>query len=77
MSLLDLTHTIMDMNNKGSWAKGLLNDYVEANWDSLMKNHQLISLNDFYDLTSDLDRDLYLQMIHFYLWINLILILKN
>ena len=66
MSLLDLTHTIMDMNNKGSWAKGLLNDYVEANWDSLMKNHQLISLNDFYDLTSDLDRDLYLQMINYW-----------
>ena len=66
MNLTTLTHLIFDMNNKGSWAKGLLNDYVEANWDSLMKHHQLISLQDFYDLTSDVDRDLYLQMINYW-----------
>ena len=66
MNLTALTRLIFDMNNKGSWAKGLLNDYVEQNWDSLMAHHQLISLQEFYDLTSDIDRDLYLQMINYW-----------
>ena len=66
IDLNTLTNLIFDMNNKGSWAKGLLNDYVEANWDSLMEHHQLITLQEFYDLTSDLDRDLYLQMINYW-----------
>ena len=32
ISLYNLTQLIFDMNNKGSWAKGLLNTYVEDNW---------------------------------------------
>ena len=44
ITLDNLTSIIFDMNNKGSWASGLLEKYVEDNWDSLMKHHQLIGI---------------------------------
>ena len=66
ISLYNLTQLIFDMNNKGSWAKGLLNTYVEENWDYLMEHHQLISLTDFERLTSDVDDDLFNQMISYW-----------
>ena len=50
------------MNNKGSWASGLLEKYVEENWDYLMEHHQLISLSDFEYLTSDIRDELYYNM---------------
>ena len=66
ISLENLTDLIFDMNNKGSWAKGLLNKYVEENWDYLMEHHQLISLEDFENLTSDLRDELYNEMISYW-----------
>ena len=66
LSLYNLTQLIFDMNNKGSWAKGLLNTYVEENWDYLMEHHQLISLSDFERLTSDVNDDLFNQMISYW-----------
>ena len=66
LSLYNLTQLIFDMNNKGSWAKGLLNTYVEENWDYLMEHHQLISLTDFERLTSDVNDDLFNQMIFYW-----------
>ena len=66
VSLYNLTQIIFDMNNKGSWAKGLLNTYVEDNWDYLMAHHQLISLSDFEKLTSDINDDLFNQMISYW-----------
>jgi len=66
ISLHNLTQLIFDMNNKGSWAKGLLNTYVEENWDYLMQHHQLISLNDFEKLTSDVNDTLFNQMISYW-----------
>ena len=66
LSLYNLTQLIFDMNNKGSWAKGLLNTYVEENWDYLMEHHQLISLTDFERLTSDVNDDLFNQMISYW-----------
>ena len=66
ISLYNLTQLIFDMNNKGSWAKGLLNTYVEENWDYLMEHHQLISLTDFERLTSDVDDELFNQMISYW-----------
>ncbi|MBO6111019.1 MAG: cobaltochelatase subunit CobN [Methanobrevibacter sp.] len=59
VSLYNLTRIIFDMNNKGSWASGLLEKYVEENWDDLMAHHQLISLKDFEYLTSDIRDSLY------------------
>ncbi len=66
ISLYNLTRIIFDMNNKGSWASGLLEKYVEENWDSLMEHHQLISLEDFEYLTSDLRDELYNDLISYW-----------
>ncbi|MBQ2653930.1 MAG: cobaltochelatase subunit CobN [Methanobrevibacter sp.] len=66
ISLYNLTRIIFDMNNKGSWASGLLEKYVEENWDNLMANHQLISLEDFEYLTSDIRDELYNKLIGYW-----------
>ena len=66
VSLYNLTQIIFDMNNKGSWAMGLLDKYVEDNWDYLMEHHQLISLEDFEYLTSDIMDKLYNDLISYW-----------
>ena len=66
ISLYNLTRIIFDMNNKGSWASGLLEKYVEDNWDYLMEHHQLISLYDFEHLTSDIRDELYNELISYW-----------
>ena len=66
ISLYNLTQIIFDMNNKGSWASGLLEKYVEDNWDYLMEHHQLISLEDFEYLTSDIRDELYNDLIGYW-----------
>lgn len=66
ISLENLTQLIFDMNNKGSWASGLLEKYVEENWDYLMKHHQLISLEDFEYLTSDIRDELFNEMMSYW-----------
>ncbi|WP_458403979.1 cobaltochelatase subunit CobN [Methanobrevibacter sp.] len=66
ISLFNLTQIIFDMNNKGSWASGLLEKYVEENWDMLMKHHQLISLEDFEHLTADVRDELYNHLISYW-----------
>ena len=62
MNLDNFTDLIFKMGNKGSWAKGLLEQYVESNWDSLMAHNQLISVKDFFKLTSDIKPELYEEM---------------
>lgn len=62
MSLDNFTDLIFKMGNKGSWASGLLEQYVETNWNSLMEHNQLISIKDFYQLTSDIKPELYEEM---------------
>ncbi|AMD18490.1 cobalamin biosynthesis protein CobN [Methanobrevibacter sp. YE315] len=66
ITLQNLTDLIFDMNNKGSWASGLLEKYVEDNWDYLMKHHQLISLKEFEQLTADVRDELYNEMISYW-----------
>ena len=66
ISLYNLTQLIFDMNNKGSWASGLLEMYVEDNWDYLMEHHQLISLSDFENLTLDVRDELFNDMISYW-----------
>lgn len=62
-SVDDLSDLIIEMGNKGTWAQGLLNKYVEKYWDQLMEHNQLIPLDEFYKLTSDMNKTLYKQMI--------------
>ena len=66
VTLDNLTSIIFDMNNKGSWAKGLLDKYVEDNWDSLMEHHQLINITDFYNLIDDVNDDLIKEMFDYW-----------
>ena len=63
-SLRNLTDLIIDFGNKGTWARGLLNKYVEENFDELMAHNQLIDLNQFYDLTARINPALYEWMIN-------------
>jgi cobaltochelatase CobN len=63
-SLYNLTEMIVDFGNKGRWAQGLLNDYVEEHFDELMAHNQLIDLNQFYELTANINPDLYEWMIN-------------
>ncbi|MER2014614.1 MAG: cobaltochelatase subunit CobN, partial [Methanobrevibacter sp.] len=62
-SLYNLTELIVDFGNKGSWAPGLLEQYVEGHFDELMAHHQLIDLDMFYNLTANINPDLYEWMI--------------
>ena len=66
ISMNNLTQLIFDMNNKGSWAKGLLNKYVEDNFDYLIQHKQLISLTEFEKLTADVNDGLFNQMISYW-----------
>ena len=63
-SLYDLTELIVQFGNKGTWARGLLNEYVEKHFDELMAHNQLIDLNQFYDLTAHINPALYEWMIN-------------
>ena len=63
-SLYNLTELIVHFGNKGTWAQGLLNQYVEEHFDELMAHNQLIDLNQFYSLTANINPDLYEWMIN-------------
>lgn len=62
-SLYNLTELIVEAGNKGTWAQGVLNDYVNKHWDELLAHGQLIDLNQFYELTSGINQDAYEWMI--------------
>ena len=66
MSVQDLTTLIYSFGNKGRWAQGLINQYVENNWDYLYSHNQLISINQFNDLTDDFNSDLYKKMVDYW-----------
>lgn len=63
MNITEFSDLLFDNGNKGSWAGGVLKEYVERNWDSLVEHHQLISMDDFINLTDDLSDSLYEQMV--------------
>ena len=62
-SLYNLTEMIVEAGNKGTWAQGVLNDYVNKHFDELMAHGQLIDLNQFYELTSGINQTAYEWMI--------------
>ncbi|WP_409200360.1 cobaltochelatase subunit CobN [Methanobrevibacter sp. DSM 116169] len=54
---------VAEFGNKGTWAQGLLNEYVEKYFDTLMNNGQLINSEKYQELVIDsLDYRLYQQM---------------
>ena len=65
-SVKQLGDIIASFGNKGTWAQGLLNDYVEKNWDYLIKNNQLISLDEYYALTADINNKSMMQLIDYW-----------
>ncbi|WP_407421875.1 cobaltochelatase subunit CobN [Methanobrevibacter sp.] len=64
MNITEFTKLLFNHGNKGSWAGGLLTEYVQNNKEELIKHHQLISMDDFVYLTSDLNEDLYMAMVN-------------
>ena len=51
---LDLYHMELTDEQVKARTSNIIEKYVEENWDNLMANHQLISLEQFEHLTSDI-----------------------
>ena len=62
MTARELEEIIFKMGNKGSWAYGLLKQYVEENYNELVKHNQLISTRDFRNLIKDIPMDMIKDM---------------
>ena len=66
-SVDELSTWIVYMGNKGTWAQGELNKYVESNWEMLMEHHQLITQDEFDELVANnINQDLYKQMVDYW-----------
>lgn len=59
----ELTTMIIDSGNKGGWAQGFLNSYVKENYNTLIKNHQLISKAEFMKMFNTLPKNLQDQLV--------------
>ena len=66
MTARELEDLVFKMGNKGSWAYGLLKQYVEDNYEELVKHHQLISTRDFRNLVKDIPQPLIEQMVDYW-----------
>jgi cobaltochelatase CobN len=62
MTPQELEEIIFKMGNKGSWAYGLLKQYVEDNYDQLVEHNQLISTRDYRNLIKDIPMNLIKNM---------------
>ncbi|MBQ6512215.1 cobaltochelatase subunit CobN [Methanobrevibacter sp.] len=62
MNITEFARLIFNSGNKGSWAGGLLDQFVQDNKEELIKHHQLISIDDFNKLVKDLPEDLRFEM---------------
>ena len=62
MTAPELEEYIFKMGNKGSWAYGLLKQYVEENYNELVNHNQLISTRDYRNLIKDIPMDLIKNM---------------
>ncbi|WP_158211959.1 cobaltochelatase subunit CobN [Methanobrevibacter sp. 87.7] len=62
-NLTALTDMLLEACNKGSWAQGYLNSYVDKYWDTLMANHQLINETEFREYLDSLNPKLRKQLI--------------
>ncbi|MDR0913333.1 MAG: cobaltochelatase subunit CobN [Methanobrevibacter sp.] len=63
----ELYTIVAEFGNKGSWAKGLLNSYVEKNWDWLNNNSlglsQLVDLNTYLKFYKSLPTELQEELV--------------
>lgn len=59
----ELTTQLIDIGNKGNWAKGLLKSYVKDNANTIQKYHQLISAKEFQEMYNDLPENLQQQLV--------------
>ena len=66
MTPRELEDIIFKMGNKGSWAYGLLRQYVEDNYDELIAHNQLISTRDYRSLIRDIPQNLIEQMVDYW-----------
>ncbi|MCI6929880.1 MAG: cobaltochelatase subunit CobN [Methanobrevibacter boviskoreani] len=59
----ELTKLIEEACNKGTWAQGYLNDYVDKYWDTLMANGQLINYSQYKKYLNSLNSTLKNQLV--------------
>lgn len=52
--------------NKGTWAQGLLNDYVEENWEDLIKNQQFVNVTQYMKWFNELPEKLQNQLVDYW-----------
>ena len=66
-SVKELSEWIIYMGNKGTWAQGELNKYVESNWEMLRQHHQLVTQEEFDKLVAtNMNQDLYKKMVDYW-----------
>lgn len=59
----ELYTIIAEFGNKGSWAQGLLDSYVEDNYDSLVDNNQLVDLTQYVQWFNELPESLQEELV--------------
>lgn len=59
-----LTMLIEEACNKGTWAQGYLNDYVEKYWETLKANGQLVSLTQYKKYLNSLNPSLREELVN-------------
>ncbi|BDZ70911.1 cobaltochelatase subunit CobN [Methanobacterium petrolearium] len=59
----ELYTIIAEFGNKGTWAQGLLDAYVEENYDNLTSNNQLVNLTQYLQWFNELPETLQEQLV--------------
>lgn len=65
-NLTELSEIITENCNKGSWAQGYINSYVDKHWDRLKANGQLVDLTQYEEYLSMLHPTLQKKLIDYW-----------
>jgi cobaltochelatase CobN len=65
-NVTELYTLISNAGNKGSWAQGLIDDYVEKNWNNLIKYGQLVNRSQYMKYLESLDSALREQLVNYW-----------
>ncbi len=65
-NITELYTLLSEAGNKGTYAQGLLNQYVEKNFDTLLANHQLIDKEEFLTYFNMLSETLQQELIDYW-----------